>query len=255
LPNDGRLRYTNYGKGVLLWQTDAQAACFVNAQHVTSTDLYWFTDPNDGPPNRFGSKYGDNVRRQRHLDRMDGLITPQWAFVETGWPFTEGPDRTRAIQPAELRSAVWHSIIAGARGIIYFQHSFGGPHAGDHMTLRTNSEGTRDIATQVNAQIRTLAPVLNSPSVTSGHSSTDTMDGTARYTVKWSGSKLYVLAGADRGGGNVTFSMPCVGNATATVEGEGRSVPVVNGSFTDSFADKNAVHVYRIDGGSTCGLR
>ena len=35
--------------------------------------------------------------------------------------------------------------------------------------------------------------------------------------VKWDGSSFYVFAGADKGGGNATFSMPCVGNATATV--------------------------------------
>jgi hypothetical protein len=29
---------------------------------------------------------------------------------------------------------------------------------------------------------------------------------------------------------------------------------VSNGSFADQFADGNAVHIYRIDGGSTCGL-
>jgi len=29
---------------------------------------------------------------------------------------------------------------------------------------------------------------------------------------------------------------------------------VLNRSFTDSFGDKNAVHIYRIDGGSICGL-
>jgi hypothetical protein len=27
-----------------------------------------------------------------------------------------------------------------------------------------------------------------------------------------------------------------------------------NGSFTDSFATKNSIHIYRIDGGSSCGL-
>jgi hypothetical protein len=50
------------------------------------------------------------------------------------------------------------------------------------------------------------------------------------------------------------FSMPCIGNATATVVGESRSVPIVSGSFSDAFADGNAVHIYRIEGGSTCGL-
>jgi hypothetical protein len=31
-------------------------------------------------------------------------------------------------------------------------------------------------------------------------------------------------------------------------------VALSSGSFTDSFADGNAVHIYRIDGGTTCGL-
>jgi hypothetical protein len=44
-----------------------------------------------------------------------------------------------------------------------------------------------------------------------------------------------------------------VGNAKATVLNENRSVPVANGTFRDQFADGNAVHIYRIDGGSSCG--
>ena len=52
----------------------------------------------------------------------------------------------------------------------------------------------------------------------------------------------------------MTFSNPCVGNATAVVEGETRSRAINKGSFTDAFADKNAVHIHRIDGGSSCGL-
>ena len=106
-----------------------------------------------------------------------------------------------------------------------------------------------DMVTSVNAQIKSLAPVLNSPFVTSGHSASSSIE----HMVKWNGSNLYVFAAA-RSGGSATFSMPCVGNATATVVGENRTVPVTNGSFTDCFADGNAVHIYRIDGGSTCGL-
>jgi hypothetical protein len=29
---------------------------------------------------------------------------------------------------------------------------------------------------------------------------------------------------------------------------------VSSGAWSDQFADMNAVHIYRIDGGSTCGL-
>ena len=105
------------------------------------------------------------------------------------------------------------------------------------------------MVTSVNAQIKSLAPVLNSPFVTSGHSASSSIE----HMVKWDGSNFYVFAAA-RSGGNATFSMPCVGNATATVLGENRTVAMTNGSFTDSFADGNAVHIYRIDGGSRCGL-
>jgi chitodextrinase len=257
LPNDGRVRYANYGKGVLEWESDAQASCFVNAfQQIVSTDYYWFTDPNarGNPRYGFGSSYGDDVSKVRRLDALDGVRQPVWHFVELGWPATESATAGgRRILPAEIRSAVWHALIAGARGIIYFDHNFG-PGTPGSTILEEGYEDNRVAASQVNAQVKALAPVLNGSFVTSGHSATDTMTGTVRYMVKWANAKFYLFAGADRGGGSATFSIPCVGNATAVVEGENRSLPVTSGSFTDQFADKNAIHIYRIDGGSTCGL-
>jgi hypothetical protein len=49
--------------------------------------------------------------------------------------------------------------------------------------------------------------------------------------------------------------MPCVGDATVTVLDENRSIPMSGGVFSDSFANDTSYHLYRIDGGSTCGLR
>ena len=106
LPADARLRYNNYGKGVLLWETDAEAACFVEAQDLQSTDLYWFTDPNQtdmmGVPwlpegerqmtlseVRRASNYGYQVDRMRALDARNGQRKPIWNFVELGWPWSE----------------------------------------------------------------------------------------------------------------------------------------------------------------------
>ena len=100
--------------------------------------------------------------------RWTATRKPVWKFVETGHPFDDNMGGDRSIAPAEIRAAVWHSIIAGARGIIYFQHSFGGPCVGDHHTIRTNCEGTRPMVTSVDAQIKSLAAVLNSPTVTAG---------------------------------------------------------------------------------------
>jgi hypothetical protein len=269
LPDDGRLRYTNYGKGVLLTGTDAEAGCFVNAQDVTSSDLYWFTDPWQqdmiGEPwlpegerqltiseVRRASNYGYQVDRMRALDARDGQRQPIWNFVEVGWPFDPGaPSGARAIAPAELRAAVWHSLIAGARGIIYFQHSFGGPCRSHHALRDPCYADVRAAVKSTNAQIKSLAPVLNSPTVTglvapSSH---------VRTMAKWQGGKFYVFAGnKENSSASPTFDLRCVGDATAVVEGENRSIPVTGGRFQDQFADGNAVHIYRIDGGSTCGL-
>ena len=70
LPADGRFTYANYGKGVIIWgatgyagHNDASSACFINAQQVTSTDLYWHTDP---------YQTGDRSRTTRGLRLVDG---------------------------------------------------------------------------------------------------------------------------------------------------------------------------------------
>ena len=271
LPADGRARYANYGKGIFPgWETDQQFACFVEAQDLQSDDIYWFTDPNactsiSEGPSLFGlgraltqaecrraSNYGVVVDRMRRLDARDGVRKPIWAFVEVSHPFSEAPPQSPTITGPQIRAAVWHSIIAGARGIIYFQHSFGigQPCYGGHHTLRSDCHGNRQTVKTVNAQVKAVAPVLNAPFVTSGHSAT----GDVKHMVKFAGGKFYVFAGAHNGGGQATFSIPCVGDATAVVEGENRSIPVNGGQWTDLFADPNAIHIYRIDGGSTCGL-
>jgi hypothetical protein len=264
----GRFFYSWYGKGVIFWETDAQAACFVNYDDVNGADIYWMSDGNvcssssEGPrfyglegvrpltqaECRRARNYGDVVRDMRRLDAMDGVRHPIWQVVEVGCPMTNG----LCITPPQTRAAVWHSLIAGARGIEYFQHSFSGPCQGHHV-LRDNAcyQSMIDMVTSVNAQITALAPVLNSPSVTSQFEAS----ASVRAMMKWDGGRFYVFAGSSENASSTgTFSLPCIGNASATVVGESRSVPVTNGQFSDQFADGNAIHIYRIDGGSTCGL-
>jgi len=198
LPRDGRLRYNNYGKGVLEWESDADAAKFINGhngpnsyQQVVSADRYWFTDPNERGDARYGlgSSYGDDVRKLRRLDAMDGVRMPVWYLVELGWPFTEGASAGgRRILPDEIRSAVWHVLIAGARGITYFDHNFG-PSTPGSTILGDGYDDNRAMAKSVNDQIEALAPALNSPSVTSG---TSTSGASSRYMVKWDGQHFSV---------------------------------------------------------------
>jgi hypothetical protein len=271
-PADGRWTYANFGKGLAQppgnpdptrpWRGDgtngnwyssaAEQSCFANGVDLASEDMYWWTDPWQGV---FccGSNYGDNITNLRNADAMNGSRHPNWGLVETGdpWQPTE-PTPAVSITPAQMRSAVWHQVVAGARGLVWFEHSFRGPCGTEHHNLRTNCEGTRAMAGSVDAQLANLAGVLSSPSVTSDQS----VSGPVRRLVKWDGSHFYVFMAAT-GGGTGTFSMPCVGDATATNLGESTgalSIPVSGGSFSDTFADRNAVHIYRIDGGSRCGL-
>jgi hypothetical protein len=271
LPADGRARYTNYGKGVIFWQSNAQAARFLNGtasfgpyQDIVSSDIYFFTDNHSCIASQGGrlvgvsrdltqaechraSNYGLVIERQRELIEPHGS-RPVWAFVELGHPFSES--HWPSITPDQVRAAVWHSLIAGARGVIYFNHSFGGPCITHHALREPCYAQIRATVTTTNAQIKTLAPVLNSPFVDGLLSTSDSV----RAMAKRSGGSFYVFAGSAGSATTASFSMPCVGNATATVLDEGRSIPVTNGSFADSFADANAIHIYRIDAGSNCGL-
>jgi hypothetical protein len=65
------------------WWADAEAEarCWIEQRHITSNDLYWFTDLFDGPNNRFGLKYGDNVTMLRHWDGMDGQRKPTGTLI------------------------------------------------------------------------------------------------------------------------------------------------------------------------------
>jgi hypothetical protein len=263
LPNDGRLRFNNYGKGVMFWQTDAEAARFVNEfQDVVSQDTYWFTDPNAGRAGEGGAllnnrrplrrdqvrraaNYGAGVDRVRALDARDGRSKPVWSIVEVGWPYTEtAAQGARTIAPAEIAAAVWHSIIAGARGIVYFNHSFGGAYRSQHCLREPAYAAARAVVKDTNRLITLLAPVLNAPFADGVVDATPSV----RAMAKVHRERYYVFAGSrENRESRAVFSMPRIESGTATAIGEDRTLAIVNGRFSDTFADGNSIHIYRID--------
>ena len=268
-PLGGRYFHNNFGKGVAYWMNDATAACYVNFPDVPSIDLYWMTDENACGTGEGGNlsgvvkvpsaatadackvpaNYGLSVQRVRNRLTVPGS-RPIWNFVELGRPWGEA--NREAIPLPSIRAAAWHSIIAGAMGIEYFAHSFQ-PPPGCPATADTHRTcpAVKAAVTALSAEIQGLSGVLFSPSLSSGF----TASGNVRARAKWDGHNFYVLAGnATATAQTGSFSISCVGDATATVVGEGRTVPVSAGAWSDLFQDMNAVHIYRIDGGSTCGL-
>ncbi len=258
--------YVNYGKGVAFWNSDEDAARFVNYTDIVSADTYWFTDPNicgpieggRGPGEdgeemsvadcRLAANYGWTVQRVRDLVSPEGS-KPVWNFVEVGHPFEA--DSSPTITGEQIRAAVWAGIIHGARGVIYFNHNFGGDCFSQHVLRDACGDAVRPAVTAVNAQITELAPVLNAPFV----EGMVTVQGPADVAVKLHDDTFTLIAGStDPASHEVTFTSKCTTADTATVLGEDRTLPVVEGAFTDTFVDGNAVHLYRLDG-TTCGVQ
>ncbi|MGW0042438.1 DUF4082 domain-containing protein [Rhodococcus sp. NPDC003348] len=264
----GVMVYANYGKGVTFWEPRDAAAQFVNDfQNVVSADNYWFTDPSicradeggalltngarslSNSECRLASNYGVTTKYIRSLVQPKAAV-PVWNFVEVGHPFAEGADR--AVTGPEIRAAVWSSIINGARGIVYFNHNFGGPCLSYNVLRDTCGDAVRGDVISVNAQIRRLAPVLNAPFV-DGFARTD---APIDLSAKMFDGSFYLMAGSKRAEDtDAVVTLSCGGATSVEVVDENRSIPVSDGVFRDDFADGNAVHIYRVHGGDTCGLR
>lgn len=265
--SDSKMTYSNYGKGVTFWWSDEEAARFVNTyQDVVSADNYWFTDPNicglgegaalvggkrplTDSECRLAANYGWTVDRVRSLVSPVGS-KPVWAFVELGQPFDAS---TKATTGPQIRAAVWSSIIHGARGIIYFNHSFGGECRSFHLLRTPCAQQTRADVLVLNRQLAALAPVLNAPFLDGAVKHSNTVHS----AVKVYDGSLYIMSGsAQASGQEVLFELPCLaqGGGTVDVLNEDRTIKVQDGGFRDSFNDGNAVHIYRIDGAAALCL-
>ncbi len=273
LPADNKPRYANYGKGVMAWLDDVDATQFVNAYtHVTSADFYFWTDlniceeqeggwfykhlgiPGFSPPRalttaecRAAWNYGYVIDRLRQLDGMAGGTgptqrRPMWGFVELGNPWSQNVPK---ITPAQVRAAVWHMLIAEARGIIYFNHTFGGACISQHILRDPCYATIRAEVTTINQRIVALAPVLNA-AFADGYVTTSS--GVRVMTKYGPDGAFYVFAGSKQHASQtVTFTVAA--GATVEVLFENRTLTITGGKFSDTFADGNAIHIYRITGG------
>jgi hypothetical protein len=278
-----------YSRAVLFWETNAQAAKFLSYTDILSADTYWMTDPSladatqgacallpqsvacgdgNGPglttaQRALPANYAYNITRIRQIEAEDGQSKPIVADIETGCPVQHGACTT----PAAARAAAWHSLIAGARGILWFQHNFSGPCV-DYRTLYDGSDPAsslydcqqtpgvtlHDVVTKiaaVNHQIDSLNDVLLSPSaenyVNVGHADVSVM-------AKDSNGTFYVFAAAGKpadpppANQSIAFKLADSYTGTVTVVGEARTLRAVNGTFADRFANEDTVHIYRIGG-------
>jgi hypothetical protein len=151
--------------------------------------------------------------------------------------------------PRQVRAEVWMALIHGSSGLIYFVHQFK-PKFNEHALL--DDPEMLKAVTVLNCQIRDLAPILNSPSLSDAVTvRSSNPEVPIDMMVKRHGGTTYVFAVAMR---NATtrgsFVIRALGEAkTAEVLGEGESSPrriaLSQGRFEDDF-EAFGVHLYAI---------
>jgi hypothetical protein len=286
-PIDGRAIHQGNGKGVLFWETNAQAAKFMTYSDTESADSYWFSDsdlnvpsqggcallPNDptacgngggsgltDAQRRLAANYEYNVTQLEQLDAMNGASKPIVVDVELHCPGPNG-----CAQIPNFKAAAMHAIIAGARGIIWFDHDFGGncqtdrimmdgsdPTSSNYGCVLYGTTTMHDLVvalTAFNGQLSALNDVLLSP-FADGYATVTS--GVATVMTKQACPSYYVFAGSGKpatpppANQTVTFKLAAAWSGTVTVVNEGRTLTATNGTFSDTFADADTYHVYQI---------
>jgi hypothetical protein len=151
------------------------------------------------------------------------------------------PDKKAS--PDQIRSEAWMSIIHGSRGIIYFIHQF--KPAFIEAALLEDPENLAAV-TALNAQIKELAPVINSPELRTAVSAES--EGNVRVATsarKFKGSIYLFTVAMENKATSATFKFPDLPESgTVEVIGESRSIAISNRAFTDQFKPYE-VHLYR----------
>jgi hypothetical protein len=176
------------------------------------------------------------------VDRLrtyTGDAKPVWCWIECT---KIGADSPAKPTPAQVRSEVWMALIHGANGIGYFCHSW--TPSFDEAALLHDTTMCAAVKA-LNDQIKSLASVLNSPTI-KGEISVASSNAAVPIDilVKRQGGATYLFAAAMREGTSTgTFTVPS--GTAAEVLGEGRQLAISGGTFSDSFSSYG-IHLYKI---------
>jgi hypothetical protein len=239
--NDGsRPVWLNLGRGVADTQWGGRGTCtghtemypeYQKGADIVSFDVY---PVNDGLPLELVAQGVVNLR---------GWVSnakPVIADIEAS-----NFNNTTRPSPSQIKSEVWMALVHGASGIMYFCHRFS-PTFSETDCL--DDAPTASALTQIDGQIASLAPVLNTQSVANGVTVASSNGSIPVDTMlKRFGGATYLFATSMRSGSTTgTFTLARI-PATASAEalGENRTLSVSNGVFSDSFGSYG-VHLYKV---------
>lgn len=173
-----------------------------------------------------------------NLNRYAGYSKPIMADLEAS-----NIHGTVRPTPHQLRAEVWMSLIHGAAGIHYFCHQIE-PNFSETDCL--DDAPTADALAAINAQLKELAPLLNTQSFSLSPVSSNRAVP-VHAVLKKSGSERYVFAVSMADAATTAvFSLAGIGSPSSIeVIGEGRNVAPMNDAFEDAF-EGYGVHLYRL---------
>lgn len=210
---------------------------YVQGADIVSFDIYPVT--HDRPA--VSSNLWYVARGVERLIEWTGGRKPVWNCIEC----TRISHPTAKPTPHHVRAEVWMSLIHGSRGLIYFVHEWQ-PRFNESALL--DDPEMLAAVSRLNHQIHRLAPVLNSPSLPHlARVTTEPADVPVAFAVKQHGDATYLFAVAMRDRPvQARFTLPTAAPARPVeVLGEDRSIPVVDGTFTDTFHGWD-VRLYRL---------
>ena len=210
---------------------------YVKGCDIASFDIY----PAVSTRKEVAGKLWYVARGVERLVKWTGGDKPVWNCIEC----TRIGNAKVKPTPHQVRAEVWMSIVHGSRGLIYFVHQF------KPRFIEAALLGDREMlaaVTKINARIRELAPVLNSPSLPGVATVTSSAkDVPIAVMVKRHGGATYVFAVAMRDAPTTgTFRLKLKDQPKAVeVLGEGRRLKAKSGRFTDKFGPYD-VHLYKL---------
>ncbi|HEX9087191.1 MAG TPA: DUF4082 domain-containing protein [Arthrobacter sp.] len=211
-----------------------------------SCDFYNMTD--DAHENRYGIwTYPVITARMKSISV--GRV-PVFGYVETTSPTPGQPT------PDQVYKATWAHLIAGADGIIYFDHRFGSALVTQDFAAMLHDAPLKTKVTALITDIQALAVPLKDADrgLVTACTSSNTTSGPKggmfgvpiHYTSRRGGTKTYLFTQAIRPGATTgTFTVPSAAGKTITVRGENRTLTADgSGVFSDSYAADYTVHLY-----------
>jgi hypothetical protein len=222
------------GRGTCTGQTTTYYPAAIQGGDIISFDIYPVADYN-----------GRLELVAQGIDNLKSWIA-QGGKNKIIWNVVEAAPLDGGVVPSfnQVKAEVWMSLIHGSLGIIYFVHQLSPTFREDGIF---NYPSLVQALTTINAQVRSLAPVLNSPTVANGVQTSFSLATTPLDAmVKRYNGDTYIFAVAMRNTpGTGTFSGLGTTNGTVEAIGENRKITMTNGRFQDNF-NGYGVHLYKL---------